>query len=128
MSIKYDRLWLLLDEQGISKDAVRKAAGLTALAFSKIENNTSISIEALLKVCAILNCKLEDIAEWNYAYQTEHAIPDIDLDELPTSQFDTLGYHKLYGNLTWIKSGSNKALSLFLFQWFNSQSGKQQLL
>lgn len=96
MSIKYDRLWRLLDEQGISKDAVRKAAGLTALAFSKIENNTSISIEALLKVCAVLNCKLEDIAEWDYAYQTEHAIPDIDLDELPTSQFDTLGYHKLY--------------------------------
>ena len=54
---KYDRLWRLLDEQGISKDAVRKAAGLTALAFSKIENNTSISIEALLKVCAVL-CSL----------------------------------------------------------------------
>lgn len=32
------------------------------------------------------------------------------------------------GNLTWIKSGSNKVLSLFLFQWLNSQSGKQQLL
>ena len=39
--------------------------------------------------------------------------------------------HEFYfkdGNLTWIKSGSNKALSLFLFQWLNSQSGKQQLL
>lgn len=39
--------------------------------------------------------------------------------------------HEFYfkdGNLTWIKSGSNKTLSLFLFQWLNSQSGKQQLL
>ena len=41
--------------------------------------------------------------------------------------------HEFYfkdGNLTWIKSGSNKALSLFLFlfQWLNSQSGKQQFL
>lgn len=39
--------------------------------------------------------------------------------------------HEFYfkdGNLTWIKSGSNKVLSLFLFQWLNSQSGKQQLL
>lgn len=39
--------------------------------------------------------------------------------------------HEFYfkdGNLTWIKSGSNKALSLFLFQWLNSQSGKLQLL
>ena len=39
--------------------------------------------------------------------------------------------HEFYfkdGNLTWLKSGSNKALSLFLFQWLNSQSGKQQLL
>ena len=39
--------------------------------------------------------------------------------------------HEFYfkdGNLTWIKSGSNKVMSLFLFQWLNSQSGKQQLL
>lgn len=39
--------------------------------------------------------------------------------------------HEFYfkdGNLTWIKSSSNKVLSLFLFQWLNSQSGKQQLL
>lgn len=39
--------------------------------------------------------------------------------------------HEFYfkdGNLTWIKSGSNRAQSLFLFQWLNSRSGKQQLL
>ncbi|MCQ5202118.1 restriction endonuclease subunit S [Mordavella massiliensis] len=38
--------------------------------------------------------------------------------------------HEFYfkdGNLTWIKSGSDKILSLFLFQWLNSQGGKQQL-
>ena len=39
--------------------------------------------------------------------------------------------HEFYfkdGNLTWIKSGSNKVYALFLFQWLNSQRGKQQLL
>ncbi|MGN0349266.1 MAG: restriction endonuclease subunit S [Roseburia sp.] len=39
--------------------------------------------------------------------------------------------HKFYfkdGNLTWIKSSSDKMLSLYLFQWLNSQGGKQQLL
>lgn len=39
--------------------------------------------------------------------------------------------HEFYfkdGNLTWIKSSSDKRLSLYLFQWLNSQSGKQQLL
>lgn len=38
--------------------------------------------------------------------------------------------HEFYfkdGNLTWIKSGSDKILTLFLFQWLNSQGGKQQL-
>ena len=38
--------------------------------------------------------------------------------------------HEFYfkdGNLTWIKSGSDKILSLFLFRWLNSQGGKQQL-
>ena len=38
--------------------------------------------------------------------------------------------HEFYfkdGNLTLIKSGSDKILSLFLFQWLNSQGGKQQL-
>lgn len=39
--------------------------------------------------------------------------------------------HEFYfkdGNLTWIKSGSDKMLSVFLFQWLNSQGGKQQML
>lgn len=39
--------------------------------------------------------------------------------------------HEFYfkdGNLTWIKSGSDKTLSFFLFQWLNSQGGKQRML
>ena len=39
--------------------------------------------------------------------------------------------HEFYfkdGNLTWIKSSFDKMLSLYLFQWLNSQGGKQQLL
>lgn len=32
------------------------------------------------------------------------------------------------GNLTWIKSGDYPQLALFLFQWLNSQDGKQRLL
>ena len=39
--------------------------------------------------------------------------------------------HEFYfkdGNLTWIKSSFDKMLALYLFQWLNSQGGKQQLL
>ena len=32
------------------------------------------------------------------------------------------------GNLTWIRSGSNPILALYLFQWLNLRDGKQQLL
>ena len=96
MAIKYKKLWELLDEQDVSRDDARKAAGLTTAVFSRIENDTSVQIEALLRICGALNCRLEDIAEWDYAYQPNHAIPNVDLDALPTDQFETLGYHKLY--------------------------------
>ena len=82
MAIKYKKLWELLDEQDVSRDDARKAAGLTTAVFSRIENDTSVQIEALLRICGALNCRLEDIAEWDYAYQPNHAIPNVDLDAL----------------------------------------------
>ena len=60
MTINYEKLWNMLDEQGISKDQLRKAAGLTTYVFGKIEQNCSVQFDSLIKVCSVLNCTVSD--------------------------------------------------------------------
>lgn len=100
MTINYEKLWNLLDAQGISRDQLRKAAGLTTYVFEKIEKNHSVQIDALIKVCGALNCKIKDIVEIEYDYDKKRAIPNIDFSDLEIfsvgEQFEHLGFNTLY--------------------------------
>lgn len=76
------------------------------------------------------------ISNESYAYfKNKFGVPE--KNDILITSVGTIGVsylvdgHEFYfkdGNLTWIKSCSDKMLSLYLFQWLNSQGGKQQLL
>lgn len=100
MTINYEKLWNMLDAQGISKDQLRKSAGLTTYVFEKIEKNGSVQFDALIKLCGVLNCAIDDIVDVEYDYEKKRAIPNVDFTDVDAfsagGQFEQLGFNTLY--------------------------------
>ena len=64
MTINYNRLWKLLIDKNIKKTELCNLAGISTNAMAKLGKNESVQLEILLKVCKVLNCRLDDIIEY----------------------------------------------------------------
>ena len=64
MSVSYKRLFHLLVEQDMSGAELRKLAGFSANIMTRIRNNKYVSLESLEHICRVLQCKLDDILEF----------------------------------------------------------------
>ena len=64
MVIRYNKLWKLLIDKGMTKTELRIKAGLTTNALARLGKNESVQVETLGKVCAALNCNVDDIMEF----------------------------------------------------------------
>ena len=63
MVLDYNKLWKLMIDKNINKTELCKRAKISTNAMAKIGKNESVSLETLVKVCAILECNLNDIVE-----------------------------------------------------------------
>ena len=63
MAIRYNKLWKLLIDKGMTKTELRIKAGLTTNALARLGKNESVQVETLFKICDVLGCNLDDIAE-----------------------------------------------------------------
>ncbi len=61
--IVYDRLWKQMKEKKISQYRLGKA-GLSQSTLTRLKNNEVVTTETLDKICSLLHCRLEDIAEF----------------------------------------------------------------
>lgn len=59
--ISYDKLWKLMIDKKINKTQLIQEAGITTNAMAKLGKNESVQIEVLIKICNVLNCKLDDM-------------------------------------------------------------------
>lgn len=62
--IVYDRLWSVLESRKISLYALREIYGIDKNTLRRLKNNQNITVKTLNKLCTILNCRLEEIAEY----------------------------------------------------------------
>lgn len=62
--IKFDRLWKTMSEKGISTYWLREKCGIDSKTIRRLRANDNIETKTLSKICAALECKLEDIAEY----------------------------------------------------------------
>ena len=60
----YDRLWQTMKAKNVSTYTLRDKHGVHADTIKNLRNNHNITTNTLSKLCEILNCKLEDIAEY----------------------------------------------------------------
>ena len=62
--IKYDRFWETLEKRHISQYYLIKKCGIDKRLLRRLRNNENVEIYSLNRLCTILNCNLEDIAEY----------------------------------------------------------------
>lgn len=62
--IVYDRLWKTMKERDISQYKLIKEHKISTGQLDRLRKNDNVSTYTLNQLCRILDCKLEDIAEY----------------------------------------------------------------
>lgn len=62
--IIFDKLWILIKQKGISTYKLRETCGIDSKTIRRLKSNDNTETKTLNKLCAILDCKLEDIAQY----------------------------------------------------------------
>ncbi len=62
--IVFDRLWVTMKEKGVSTYTLRESCGIDSKTVRRLKANENVETKTLDKLCTVLNCRLEDIAEF----------------------------------------------------------------
>ena len=63
MSVSYKKLWKLLIDKDMKKKDMCEKAGISPASVTKMGRNGHVTTEILVKICAALDCQIEDIVE-----------------------------------------------------------------
>lgn len=63
MSVSYKKLWKLLIDKDMKKKDLCEKAGISPASVTKMGRNGHVTTEILVKICAALDCQIEDIVE-----------------------------------------------------------------
>ena len=63
MAVSYKKLWKLLIDKDIKKKDLSSMAGISPATITKMGKNGHVTTEVLVKICAALNCSVDDIIE-----------------------------------------------------------------
>ena len=62
--IIFDRLWEIMEEKNLSTYYLREQCGIDSKTIRRLRANDNTETKTLNKLCAVLGCRLEDIAEY----------------------------------------------------------------
>jgi len=62
--ITFDRLWKTMKEKGVSTYQLRETGGIDSKTVRRLRANENVETKTLDRLCAALDCGLEDIAEY----------------------------------------------------------------
>ena len=60
--IKFDRLWKTMEQRQMTTYRLREQCGIDSKTIRRLKANENMETKTLDKLCAVLQCKLEDIA------------------------------------------------------------------
>lgn len=64
MSIKYDKLFLLMKEKGLTTYKIRKENIISQGALTSLRAGKSVTMDTIEKLCKVLECQPGDIIEY----------------------------------------------------------------
>ena len=62
--IRFDRLWKTMEKKNMTTYQLREKCGIDSKTIRRLKANDNLETKTLNKLCAVLGCKLEDIAEY----------------------------------------------------------------
>ena len=62
--IVFDKLWITMKEKGVSTYKLREECGIDSKTVRRLKANDNMETKTLNKICAFLDCKIEDIMEF----------------------------------------------------------------
>ena len=63
MAVSYKKLWKLLIDKDIKKKDLSSMAGVSPATITKMGKGGHVTTEVLVKICAALDCQIDDIME-----------------------------------------------------------------
>ena len=62
--IVFDKLWITMQERGVTTYQLREKCGIDSKTIRRLRANDNMETKTLNKLCDVLECRLEDIAEY----------------------------------------------------------------
>ena len=62
--IRFDKLWKTMEQRGVSTYLLRERCGIDSKTIRRLRANDNIETKTLDKLCAALDCGIEDIVEY----------------------------------------------------------------
>ena len=62
---KFDKLFSTMESKGISTYRLREECGIDSKTIRRLKANQNIEMKTLDKICAFLDCKIEDVVEFS---------------------------------------------------------------
>lgn len=62
--IVYDKLWETMKKKGVTTYTLREKSGIDSKTVRRLKANENMETKTLNKLCSVLECRLEDIAEY----------------------------------------------------------------
>ena len=63
MAVSYKKLWKLLIDKDIKKKDLSEKAGISPATITKMGKGGHVTTEVLVKICAALDCTIDDIMD-----------------------------------------------------------------
>ena len=63
MASSYNKLWKQLIDKKMTKTELRLAADISTTTLAKLGKDETVSMDVMLRICKVLECKIEDIVE-----------------------------------------------------------------
>lgn len=62
--IRFDKLWEIMRQRNVTTYQLREQCGIDSKTIRRLKANENIETKTLNKLCSVLECRLEDIAEY----------------------------------------------------------------
>ena len=63
MRISYNKLWKMLIDKGMNKHDLKELSGVSSASIAKLGKGDNITTDVLLRICEVMDCRIEDILE-----------------------------------------------------------------
>ncbi len=63
MKVSYNKLWKMLIDKKMNKNALRHAVSMSPNTMAKMGRDEKVSMDVLVRICEVLECDIGDIME-----------------------------------------------------------------